>query len=101
MPSFALLRLLAILLLVAANAFFVAAEFALVSVRPSRVQEMIEAHRLGARTVHRLQQHLDQVLSAVQFGVTLASLGMGWAGEATLARLVEPLFAGLPHGDVF
>lgn len=101
MASFALLRLLAIVLLVAANAFFVAAEFALVSVRPTRVQQLIEARRAGARTTQRLQQHLDQVLSAVQFGVTLASLGLGWAGEATLARLVEPLFLGLPHGPLF
>ena len=97
MVSYALLRLLGILLLVAANAFFVAAEFALVSVRETRVQQMIEARRTGARAVQRLQQHLDQLLSAVQFGVTLASLGLGWIGEPALARFLEPWFDKLPH----
>src|SRR5512140_3798880 len=101
MVSFGLLRLFGIVLLVAANGFFVAAEFALVSVRETRVQQMIEARRLGARAVQRLQQHLDQVLSAVQFGVTLASLGLGWAGEATLARVFEPFFERLPHSTVY
>ena len=101
MVSFALLRLLGILLLVAANAFFVAAEFALVSVRETRVQQMIEARRTGARAVQRLQQHLDQLLSAVQFGVTLASLGLGWIGEPALARLAEPWFDKLPHAAVW
>lgn len=101
MVSFALLRLVAILLLVAANAFFVAAEFALVSVRDTRIQQLIQQKRLGARTVQRLHQHLDQLLSAVQFGVTLASLGLGWIGEPTLAHLLEPWFAGIPHHLVF
>ena len=101
MVSFALLRLLGIILLVAANAFFVAAEFALVSVRETRVQQMIEAHRIGARAVQRLQLHLDQLLSAVQFGVTLASLGLGWIGEPSLAHLFEPWFDKLPHAAVW
>ncbi len=101
MVSFALLRILAVVLLVAANAFFVAAEFALVSVRETRVEQMIEAQRLGARTIKRLQQHLEQVLSAVQFGVTLASLGLGWVGEATLAQAFEPVFGKLPRGAVY
>jgi CBS domain containing-hemolysin-like protein len=101
MVSFALLRLLGIVLLVAANAFFVAAEFALVSVRETRVQQMIEAHRTGARAVQRLQQHLDQLLSCVQFGVTLASLGLGWIGEPALARFFEPGFDKLPHALIW
>jgi putative hemolysin len=101
MVSFALLRLLGIILLVAANAFFVAAEFALVSVRQTRVQQMIDARRIGARAVQRLQQHLDQLLSAVQFGVTLASLGLGWVGEPSLARIFEPWFDKLPHATVW
>ncbi len=101
MVSFALLRLVSILLLVAANAFFVAAEFALVSVRDTRIQQLIAQKRLGARTVQRLHSRLDQLLSAVQFGVTLASLGLGWIGEPTMARLVEPLFGGLPRHEVY
>src|SRR5208283_923700 len=82
MVTFALLRIVAVVLLIAANAFFVAAEFALVSVRETRLQQMIAAHRIGARTVQKLHQKLDHVLNAVQFGVTVASLALGWIGEA-------------------
>src|SRR5437763_3871327 len=98
MVSLALLRLFAILLLVAANAFFVAAEFALVSIRDTRLQQLVDQKRLGARTVQRLHLHLDQLLSAVQFGVTLTSLGLGWIGEGALAAMIEPSLKGLPHG---
>jgi CBS domain containing-hemolysin-like protein len=101
MISLALLRVVAILLLVAANAFFVAAEFALVSVRDTRLQQLIEAGRSGARTVLKLHANLDLLLSAVQFGVTLASLGLGWLGESTLAHLLLPVFDGLPHSAVY
>ena len=92
MEGFLLLRVLVVLLLVAANAFFVAAEFALVSLRATRVQQLIEARRLGARTIERLQQRLDELLAAVQLGVTLASLGLGWVGETTFASLIERSF---------
>src|SRR5205085_10733469 len=53
--------------------------------------------RLGARTVQRLHQRLDRLLSAVQFGVTLASLGLGWIGEPTLAQLLMPVFVRSEH----
>jgi putative hemolysin len=92
-----LLRVFVVLLLVAANAFFVAAEFALVSVRETRLQQMVAAGRLGARTVLRLRQHLDLVLAGVQLGVTLASLGLGWIGEATVAQYIEAGFSHVPH----
>jgi putative hemolysin len=101
MVSLALLRLFAIGLLVAANAFFVAAEFALVSVRDTRLQQLVEQKRLGARIVQRLHLHLDQLLSAVQFGVTLTSLGLGWIGEGALAQMIEPSLHNLPHGVVW
>ena len=84
-----LLRLFAVLLLIAANAFFVAAEFALVSVRNTRIQQLVEAGRLGARTVQKLHSQLETLLSAVQLGVTLASLALGWIGEPALAWLFE------------
>jgi putative hemolysin len=87
--------------LIAANAFFVAAEFALVSVRETRLQQMIAAHRIGARTVQKLHQKLDHVLNAVQFGVTVASLGLGWIGEAAVAHMLEPLFRPLPHSQFY
>jgi putative hemolysin len=103
LPVFAyvLLRLVAVMLLVALNAFFVAAEFALVSVRDTRIQQLIDAKRIGARTVQRLHANLDQVLNAVQFGITIASLALGWVGEVALAHLFEPLFAKVPYANIY
>ena len=74
MIAFVLLRVFLILLLVAANAFFAAAEFALVSVRDTRIQQLIEAHRMGARTVLRLHSNLDEVVNGVQLGGLLPEL---------------------------
>ncbi len=96
MFTLALLQALMVLLLVAANAFFVAAEFALVSVRDTRIQQLVDARRIGARTVQRLHQRLDELLAAVQFGVTVASLGLGIVGEPTFARLLEHYLKGIP-----
>jgi CBS domain containing-hemolysin-like protein len=99
--SLVLLRLVVVVLLVAANAFFVAAEFAMVSLRDTRVQQLIEQRRIGARTVQKIQQRLDDFLPAVQFGVTLASLGLGWAGEGTLAAIFLPWVSNIPWGRVY
>ncbi len=101
MAGYVLLRVLAILLLVAANAFFVAAEFALVRVRDTRIQQLIETRRVGARTVQKLHQRMDELLSAVQLGVTLASLGLGWIGEPALARLLQQALGPAPHAVVY
>src|SRR5246127_3576740 len=101
MIAFVLLRVFLILLLVAANAFFAAAEFALVSVRDTRIQQLIEARRIGARTVLRLHQHLDEVVNGVQLGITLTSLTLGWIGEPTLAHIIEPLLGKIPHAFVY
>ncbi len=101
MATFVLLRVLGILLLIAANAFFVAAEFALVSVRDTRIQQLIEARRIGARTVLKLHQRLDELLAAVQLGVTLASLGLGWVGEAFLASMLEQAFHDTSHPSAY
>jgi CBS domain containing-hemolysin-like protein len=101
MAPLVLLRILVVVLLVALNAFFVAAEFAIVSVRDTRIQQLIDARRTGARTVQRLQQHLDDFLPAVQFGVTLASLALGWIGEPAIAELLVRPLAGLPHAIVY
>lgn len=75
-------------LLVLANAFFVAAEFAIVKIRPSRVQALLEEKAPGAHNVNRMVENLNSYLSASQFGVTLASLGLGWVGEPAFAHLV-------------
>jgi CBS domain containing-hemolysin-like protein len=92
-----LLRMVLILLLVAANAFFAAAEFALVSVRETRIQQLIEANRVGARTVLRLHQNLTRVVNGVQLGITVMSLALGWLGEPVLARLFETWIGNIPH----
>jgi CBS domain containing-hemolysin-like protein len=101
MIAFVLLRVFLVLLLVAANAFFVAAEFALVAVRDTRIQQLIEARRIGARTVHKLRQRLDEVLNAVQLGITLASLALGWIGEPVLARLIESVLGRIPYAILY
>ncbi len=90
-----------ILLLVAANAFFAAAEFALVSIRDTRIQELIEARRIGARIVQRLHRNLDEVVNGVQLGITIVSLTLGWVGEPRLARMFEAFLAGAPHSQMY
>jgi CBS domain containing-hemolysin-like protein len=101
MVTLVLLRIIVVVLLVAANAFFVAAEFAMVSLRDTRIQQLIEQGRTGARIVRRIQQRLDVFLPAVQFGVTLASLGLGWVGEGTLAGLLMPSISGMAYGRAY
>jgi len=85
------LKLAAVFVLVALNGFFVAAEFALVKVRGSQLDTLIDEGHPRARRAKHITQHLDAYLSACQLGITLASLGLGWLGEPVLARIVEPL----------
>jgi len=101
MIAFVLLRVFLILLLVAANAFFAAAEFALVSVRDTRIQQLIEARRIGARIVQKLHRNLDEVVNGVQLGITVTSLTLGWVGEPLLARMVESAIGRIPHAVVY
>jgi putative hemolysin len=88
MHGLPLLQFVAVALLILANAFFVAAEFALVSIRETRIEQMLAAGMPGARAVRRLQQDLDDFLPAVQLGVTLCSLALGWIGEPLAASIV-------------
>lgn len=101
MVTYTLLRLIAVAFLVALNAFFVAAEFALVSVRDTRLQQLIDANKIGARTVQRLHSRLDEVLAGVQLGVTIASLALGWVGESAIAVMLMPWFLRLPHAAYY
>ena len=101
MIAYVLLRVFVILLLVAANAFFAAAEFALVSVRETRIQQLIAAHRVGARTVLKLHQQLARVVNGVQLGITVTSLTLGWLGEPVLARLFEVWIGSIPHAVIY
>lgn len=74
------------------NGFFVAAEFALVKVRPSQLEVLVTEGRRFAKTAQWLSDHLDAALGACQLGITIASLGLGWVGEPAVAALLEPLF---------
>jgi putative hemolysin len=101
MSEFLLFHGVAIVVLILANGFFVAAEFALVSVRETRIEQLIAEHRPGARTVRRLQENLGDFLPAVQLGVTLCSLALGWIGEPAIAGVFEAWMSGLPHARLY
>jgi CBS domain containing-hemolysin-like protein len=100
-----LLQFVAVAMLILANAFFVAAEFALVSVRDTRIEQMMAAGVPGARAVRRLQHELDDFLPAVQLGVTLCSLALGWIGEPLAAAVFLGWMEMLPqipaHAEVY
>ena len=91
------LRLLAVVILVAANAFFVAAEFALVAARRTRIEAMIRRGDRKARTVQKALHDLYRQLSAAQLGITVASILLGYVAEDTVAHLFRDWFAGLPQ----
>jgi CBS domain containing-hemolysin-like protein len=86
-----LLKLVAVLFLVLANGFFVAAEFSLVSVRRTRITELVEQGNAAAVWVKKAIENPDRVIAATQLGITLASLGLGWIGEPALSHLLEPV----------
>jgi putative hemolysin len=89
-------RLAALLALVFANGLFVAAEFSIVTVRKTRIDQLIaEGHR-GARAVRRAVSAPDRYIAATQLGITMASLGLGWMAEPAIATLIEPTFGFLP-----
>jgi CBS domain containing-hemolysin-like protein len=87
-------------LLVLANGFFVAAEFAIVKVRSTQLTELAEQGSGRAKMARRLTKHLDAYLSATQLGITLASLALGWIGEPAFEHLLHPLFVRFGIGDV-
>jgi len=87
-----MLALFAVPVLVFINGFFVAAEFALVSVRKTRIEEMVNGGVVGASKVQKIIGNLDQTIAATQLGITIASIGLGFVGEPAAARIVLPLF---------
>jgi CBS domain containing-hemolysin-like protein len=103
MIAFVLLRVLLVIALVAANAFFAAAEFALVSIRQTRIEQLIQSRRIGARILQRLHRNLDDLVTGVQLGVTIVSLTLGWIGEPMVAHFVEGLrfLQRVPHALVY
>src|SRR5436853_7341287 len=92
-PGVLLLKLAAIVALVGLNAFFVACEFAIVKVRSSQLDALVEEGNLRASFVKHVRAHLDAYLSATQLGVTVASLALGYLGAQYLAEMLQPFFA--------
>jgi CBS domain containing-hemolysin-like protein len=93
MLEWTLFRIILVAFFILATSFFVAAEFALISVRETRIQQLIALGRPGARTVLQLKHSIDEFLPAVQLGVTLASLALGWIGEPAVADVVLRIFS--------
>src|SRR5512147_2105211 len=89
-------KLLAVVLLVLANGFFVAAEFSLVSVRRTRIAELMAQGEPAATWVQKAIENPDRVIATTQLGITLASLGLGWIGEPALAHLLSPIVGLFP-----
>lgn len=98
-----LVSLLLVFFLVIMNGFFVAAEFAMVKVRNSRIETLVSEGNARATYVQKIVNNLDSYLSACQLGITLASLGLGWVGEPAIAHLIKPilLFFGFQLGITY
>src|SRR3954467_4538855 len=92
-PGILIGKLLVIAGLVGLNGFFVCCEFAIIKVRSSQLDALIDEGNPRAQVVKHVRSHLDAYLSATQLGVTLASLALGWVGEQFLAHILEPFFA--------
>ena len=101
MHGLSLLQFVAVAMLILANAFFVAAEFALVSIRETRIEQMLAARVPGSRAGRRLQHGMDELLPAVQLGVTLCSLALGWLGEPLAASVFAGWFGEIPHAGIY
>jgi len=101
MHSLLLVKPVAVALLILANAFFVATEFVLVSIRETRVDQLLAAKVAGAKAVRKLQSNLDDLLPAVQLGVTLCSLALGWLGEPLAAQVLAGWMGGLPYAQIY
>ena len=86
-------------LLLAANAFYVAAEFALVKSKGFRIDAMAEDNRFAARLLQKMMRNVEAYLACCQLGITMASLGLGWVGEPTVAALLTPVLIplGMPE----
>lgn len=93
--------LLLVVLFVALNGFFVAAEFAIIKVRGAQLGELLKRNDRRAKELEQIIAHLDRYLSATQVGITLISLALGWLGEPVMTALVNPIFSLVaPHSEV-
>ncbi len=91
-----ILAIISIVILIGINAFFVATEFAIVSVRRSRINQLVAAGNLPAKTVQKIQRDMERLLSTTQIGITLSSLALGWIGENTIGNLLHEWILKLP-----
>ncbi len=89
-------NLFVIAFLLFSNGFFVASEFAMVKVRKTRIEQLVNEGNFNAKFAMEALKDLDKFIAAVQLGVTISSIGLGWVGEATLAHIIEPVFTFLP-----
>ena len=87
-----IVNLIIIAIFIVLTAFFVAVEFAIVKVRGTRIDQLIKEGKRGAKAAKQVVTHLDEYLSACQLGITVTALGIGWLGEPTVSKLIEPLF---------
>jgi CBS domain containing-hemolysin-like protein len=87
--------LVVIAILIALTAFFVASEFAIIRIRSSRIDQLIEEGNTSAISAKKVISNLDEYLSACQLGITITALGLGWLGESTIERLLRPIFLSL------
>jgi CBS domain containing-hemolysin-like protein len=94
-----ILNLILVAVLIALTGFFVAAEFAMVKVRGSRIDQLVAEGRRGSHAAKKLVSNLDEYLSACQLGITMTALGLGWLGEPTVHHMLEPLFKDLNFSD--
>jgi CBS domain containing-hemolysin-like protein len=94
-----ILNLVLIAILIALTAFFVASEFAIIRIRSSRIDQLIEEGSKNALVVKKIITNLDEYLSACQLGITITALGLGWLGEPTIKHLLSPLLSGLDIPD--
>ena len=89
-------NLFVIAFLLFSNGFFVASEFAMVKVRKTRIEQLVNEGNYNAKIALEALKDLDKFIAAVQLGVTISSIGLGWVGEGTLAHIIEPVFAFIP-----
>lgn len=94
-----LLNLFFVFILIVFTAFFVASEFAIIRVRVTRINQLIEEKKPGAVAVKTVITHLDEYLSACQLGITIAALGLGWIGEESIEFLLKPVFEIIPLNE--
>ncbi|MCL6571664.1 MAG: hemolysin family protein [Bacillus sp. (in: Bacteria)] len=94
-------NLVVIAILIALTAFFVASEFAIVKIRSSRIDQLIEEGNSSAVTAKKVISNLDEYLSACQLGITITALALGWLGEATFEKMLHPIFEGLHIPESF